>query len=156
MEGLDKLTKAELIAKLEELANTDAAVAIAERDAAYAAQADAAAKVTDLEQKLAATMSAEDKAEMERQLQDLTDRLAANELTKGDPRPVANVNGEQMLIVARKVRMDGEDLTAEQLQKRPDLLKRLYESKSHALRSVASIKAEQAAKAEKAAALKKA
>ena len=156
MEGLDKLTKAELITKLEELANTDAAVAIAdrdkaitERDAAYAAQGDLATKLTDLEVKLGNAISEEDKAELDRQLQDLTDRLAANELTKGDPRPVVKVNNEQHLIVAPKVLIDGQVLTAQQLVNRPDLLQRLYDSKSHVLKSVKAIEAEKAAAAAK-------
>jgi hypothetical protein len=144
MEGLDKMNKAELIAKLEEMASTEVGEAIAARDKAYAMQAEASAKVTTLEAQLANGISADDKAELERQVQDLSERLAANEATKGDDRPVVKANGEQVLIVPRQLLVDGEVLTAEQLANRQDILDRLHKEKSGALKSISSILASKA------------
>jgi hypothetical protein len=144
MEDYSKLNKDALIKKLEELEASDVATAIQQRDAALAAHAEATNKVTNLEAKLAASLSAEDKAEMDRQLQDLSDRLAANEATKGDPRPVVKVGEELLIIVPKQVNIDGVVVTNEQLAKRPDLLKRMRDGKSHALRNVKDIQAEKA------------
>ena len=52
----------------------------------------------------------------------------------GDPRPVVKVAGEQHLIMVPKVRIDGEELTAEQLATRDDLLIRLHKDGSAVLR----------------------
>lgn len=144
MEDLNKLTKAELITLVEELQATEVGDAIKQRDEAYAKQGELATKVTDLEHQLANATPDEDVAELERQLQDLTDRLAATEATKGDPRPVVKVAGEQHLIMVPKVRIDGEELTAEQLATRADLLTRLHKDGSAVLRSVKSIQAAKA------------
>lgn len=138
------MNKAELIAKLEEMASTEVGEAIAARDKAYAMQAEASAKVTTLEAQLANGISADDKAELERQVQDLSERLAANEATKGDDRPVVKANGEQVLIVPRQLLVDGEVLTAEQLANRQDILDRLHKEKSGALKSISSILASKA------------
>lgn len=136
MEDLNKLNKAELIAKLEEMANTDVSTALRQRDEAYAKQSELATKVTDLEVKLAAGVSNEDAAELQRQLDDLTERLAATEATKGDPRPVVKVGGQQMLIIAPLVNIGGTVYTAEQLAGQPDLLAQLHKDGSHVLKPV--------------------
>lgn len=161
MEGLDKLTKAELIAKLEEHSSTEVAAALSQRDMAIAERDKATAesygileRVTDLEAKLGGAVSAEDKEELERQVQDLSERLAANELTKGDDRPVVKVGDEQFLIVPRAVLIDGQKVPARELARLPEVLAQLVKDGSYVLKNVKLIAAEKAQEAEKAAAAK--
>lgn len=132
------MKKDELIAKIEELSNTEVATVIAERD-------QLAARVAELEAQPAGT-SAEDAAELQRQVQDLSERLAANELTKGDPRPTVKVKNEMMLIIPPFVNIDGERMPAKELARRQDLLERLVKDGSAVLKSVKLI-AEAARKA---------
>lgn len=146
-----KLKKDELADKVIELSTTEAGKAIAERDAALSNQSEQATRITDLETelndvrgsleemkgKLADMDTDEEKAELSRQVNDLTERLAANVATKGDPRPVVKVRDKHMLFVAQRFLLpDGRTMTAEAAMKDPKLMDQLVDSGSAVLKEV--------------------
>ncbi|MBL8002850.1 MAG: hypothetical protein JNL05_12915 [Flavobacteriales bacterium] len=95
-----------------------------------------AQQVLDLQDELAAAKEAGDTAELERQVQDLTERLAAVEATKGDKRPVVKVKGKQCLIVAAHVLHEGKKLPAAEVAQNPKLLEELLDSGSSLLQVI--------------------
>lgn len=125
-----KLKKDELVDKVIELSTGDVGAAIAQRD-------EALAKVDELAAKLAEQSTDAEKEELSRQVNDLTERLAATVATKGDPRPVVKVNGKQMLIVAGEVRLnDGRKVKAAALAQDRELLEKLAAEGSSILKEV--------------------
>ena len=129
-DDLLKLKKDELVDKVIELSTGEVGQAIAQRD-------EALAKVEALAAKLAEQGTDAEKEELSRQVNDLTERLAATVATKGDPRPVVKVNGKQMLIVAGQVLLsDGRKMKAAELAKDITLLEKLAAEGSSLLKEV--------------------
>lgn len=125
-----KLKKDELVDMVIELSTSEVGAAIAQRD-------EALAKVDELAAKLAEQSTDAEKEELSRQVNDLTERLAATVATKGDPRPVVKVNGKQMLIVAGEVRLnDGRKVKAAALAQDRELLEKLAAEGSSILKEV--------------------
>lgn len=153
-----KLKKDELADKIIELSTTEVGKAIAERDAAWEKQGEQATRITDLEVELgekkseleAALRSVEEvkaklaemdtdaeKEELSRQVNDLTERLAANVATKGDSRPVVKVQGKHYLFIAQRFRLpDGRTVKAEEAMRDQRMLEALVESGSAVLKEV--------------------
>ena len=136
------LKKEELLAKIEELTTTDAGKAIAERDAMQA-------KLEALEKAPAA--DAGETAELKRQVKDLSARLEANEVTKGDSRLVVTIGGDTHMIMFRKLQVGDREYTDKQLAEDKDMLAKLKKEGSGAIVPVATIKARHAAEERKKA-----
>lgn len=158
MDQYKNLKKEELLAKLEEITNTtEVGTIIAERDAlklersTLLSDADKTTEVIrdlrhsvqqlkDKQQELEKSSgSAEEVEELTRQVKDLSDRLAANEDTKGDDRPVVTVAGEPHMIMFRKVQIKDREYTAKELAGEKKLLEQLKEMGSSALVAVSEL-----------------
>jgi uncharacterized coiled-coil protein SlyX len=153
-----KLKKDELVDKLIELSTTEVGKAIEQRDAAYATQGEQATRITDLEvelgnknaeverltgelqgfsDKLKDMATEDEKNELQRQVDDLSARLTATEATKGDPRPIVNVGGKQMIVVAQRFRLpNGKEMTAKELVNSPETCEMLIKTGSSILKEV--------------------
>ena len=136
------LKKEELLAKIEELTSADAGKAIAERDALQA-------KLEALEK--TPPTDAGETAELKRQVKDLSARLEANEVTKGDSRLVVTIGGEPHMIMFRKLQVGDREYTDKQLAEDSAMLAKLKKEGSGAIVPVATIKARREAEERKKA-----
>lgn len=142
MDQYKNLKKDELLAKIEELTSTDAGQAIAERD-------ELRAKLEALDKTPSA--DAGETAELKRQVKDLSARLEANEVTKGDSRLVVNIGGEPHMIMFRKLQVGDREYTDKQLAEDSAMLAKLKKEGSGAIVPVATIKARREAEERKKA-----